>query len=301
MIDPDATEELAETMSTLLTDRSLAEAMGQAGRRNVSEHYSGGSVGRLCALLASGGRVTSAWKQSLPATTDPQDPFQLAETAHLPRYNHWIVDSIRPWIGEAVMEIGAGIGNLSSQLVDRRRLVIADVAEVYLRTLRARFAAYPHVEVRRFALDEPIAPDLQGAFDSVICVNVLEHVERDRDALVAIRSLLRPGGHLLLFVPAFQWLFGPIDAALGHYRRYQRGPLTALLQDAGFEVSRCRYFNLIGVAGWFVNSRVLRRSELPAWQFRCYDALVPWFRRLERLTGTPVGQSLIAVAKRPGS
>jgi phosphatidylinositol alpha-1,6-mannosyltransferase len=295
LIDPDATEELAETMSTLLSDRSLADEMGRAGRRHVAAQHNGAVIERLCALLVSGGRLTSAWKETLPSETDP---FQLTETAHLPRYNHWIMDKVRPFVGQSVMEIGAGIGNLSSQLVDRRRLVVTDVAEPYLWTLRARFVAYPNLEIRRFSLQEPIPDDMLAAFDTVICVNVLEHVEHDREALSVIRSLLRPGGHLLLFVPAFQWLFGPIDTALGHFRRYHRRPLLALLQASGFEITQCSYFNLVGVAGWFLNSRILRRSELPAWQFRCYDALVPWLRRVERLTGAPIGQSLIAVARR---
>lgn len=295
LIDPDATEELAETMSTLLTDRSLAEAMGRAGRQHVAGQHNGNVIDRLCALLASGGGLTNAWKEALPSETDP---FQLTETAHLPRYNRWIMERIRPFIGQSVIEIGAGIGNLSSQLVDRRRLVVTDIAESYLRTLRARFAASPNVAVRRFSLHEPIPDDFEAAFDTVICANVLEHVEGDREALAIIRALLQPGGRLILLVPAMQWLFGPIDTALGHYRRYHRRPLIALLREAGFDVRQCGYFNFVGVAGWFVNSRVLRRSELPAWQFQCYDTLVPWLKRVERVTGTPMGQSLIAIANR---
>ncbi len=222
----------------------------------------------------------------------------LERLAAAPNYNRWMFDRLRPWIGQRVLEVGSGIGNLSAFLHDRERVVLTDTEPWYLDRLRERFRAYGNVEVARLYL-----PVMDGAlaaerFDTVICLNVLEHVENDRASLAVLRRLLTPGGRLVLLVPALRALYGTLDHALGHHRRYGRAELVAKLRDAGLSPRHVEYFNLAGIPGWWLAGRVLRRSLIPTASLRWYDALVPLFR-LERLLPWRIGQSLIAIGEAP--
>jgi len=138
----------------------------------------------------------------------------------------------------------------------------------------------------------------------VLCVNVLEHIREDGVALRHIREVLVPHGRLLLLVPAGKYLYGTLDRALGHYRRYEREELAARVRDAGLRPVQVRYMNLAGIPGWFLNSRVLKRTLLPQGQLRWFDRLAPLFIRSERMLrrwwDLPVGQSLICIAEKPG-
>jgi SAM-dependent methyltransferase len=228
---------------------------------------------------------------------EPRDPVGAATLERLaaaPNYNRWMFDRLRPWIGQRVLEIGSGIGNLSAFLQDRERVVLTDTEPWYLERLRERFGGRPNVEVARLYL--PVVDGALAAerFDTVICLNVLEHVEDDLTSLNVMRRLLAPGGRVVLLVPALRALYGTLDHALGHYRRYGKGELIAQLRRAGLRPRHVEYFNLAGIPGWWVTGRVLRRSLIPTASLRWYDALVPLFR-LERLLPWRVGQSLIAI------
>ena len=210
------------------------------------------------------------------------------------RYNRWMFERLRRWIGRSVLEIGSGIGNLSAFLVDRERLVLTDTRDEYLSRLRQRFAGRSNVSVARLYLPDDDRAVAGQRFDTVICLNVLEHVDDDISALHAIRRLLGPGGRLVLLVPALQALYGTIDRALGHHRRYNRAGLADLLRATGFTLAHIEYFNLAGIPGWWWAGRVLRRDTIPGGSLKLYDALVPLFR-LERFIPWRVGQSLIAI------
>jgi 2-polyprenyl-3-methyl-5-hydroxy-6-metoxy-1,4-benzoquinol methylase len=212
------------------------------------------------------------------------------------RYNEWMFDRLHRWIGRRVLEIGSGIGNLSTFLVDRERLVLTDTREEYLDRLRTRFAGHPNIAVARLYLPNDDSALAGQRFDTVICLNVLEHVDDDIASLNAIHKLLAPSGRLVLLVPALPALYGTIDRALGHHRRYTRANLAGLLQATGFRVAHLEYFNLAGIPGWWFAGRILRRQTIPAGSLRLYDALVPLFR-LERLIPWRVGQSLIAIGE----
>jgi SAM-dependent methyltransferase len=205
-------------------------------------------------------------------------------------------DRLRRWVGRRVLEIGSGIGNLSTFLVDRERLVLTDTREEYLDRLRSRFAKHPNVSVARLYLPTELGALAGQHFDTIICLNVLEHVDDDISALQAIRRMLTPNGRLILLVPALPALYGTIDKALGHHRRYKRAGLESLLGATGFNVAHIEYFNLAGVPGWWFAGRVLRRQMIPATSLKLYDMLVPLFR-LERLLPWRIGQSLIAIGE----
>jgi len=212
------------------------------------------------------------------------------------RYNAWMFDRIRAWIGSRVLEIGSGIGNLSAFLVDRERLVLTDTREEYLARLRTRFANHSNISVVHLYLPHDDRAVAGQRFDTIICLNVLEHVEDDITSLAAVRKPLEPKGRLVLLVPALPALYGSIDRALGHHRRYTRADLIAKLERAGFRLVHIEYFNLAGIPGWWWAGRVLQRQTIPAGSLKLYDTLVPLFR-LERLIPWRVGQSLIAVGE----
>lgn len=204
-------------------------------------------------------------------------------------------ERVRPWVSGRVLEIGSGIGNLSQFFVDRP-VVLTDTMPEYLERLRARFAHLPNVEVMRLYLPTPEGPVAERRFDTIVCLNVLEHVADDWGSLVAMRRLLDPGGRLVLLVPALRALYGSLDRALGHVRRYTTGELRTKFARTGFRMRHLEYFNLAGIPGWWISGKLLRREIIPAGPMRLFDALVPLFR-LERLLPWRVGQSLIAIGE----
>ena len=234
-----------------------------------------------------------------PLLNDAVGAETLDRLAATPRFNRWMFDRIRRWVGRDVLEIGSGIGNLSEFLVDTAdRVVLTDTAPEYLERLRKRFQPRSHVQVRRLYLPT-VDGDLVGrGFDTIVCLNVLEHVEDDLGSLRAMRTLLAPRGRLVLLVPALQTLYGTLDEALGHFRRYRPRELREKFAAAGLVMGHLEYFNLAGIPGWWFTGRVLRRRLLPAGSLRWYDRLVPLFR-FERLLPWRIGQSLIAIGEVP--
>ncbi len=211
-------------------------------------------------------------------------------------FNRWTADSIRPYAGKRVLEIGAGIGNLTRHLAARReRYVATDIDEEHLARLRVRFQHRPNLEIRRcdLAVAEDFEP-LRGTVDSVVCLNVLEHIEDDLAGLRHIHSSLEPGGRAIILVPQDQKIFGTLDEALGHCRRYAGPELQAKMERAGFRVERVFQFNRITRPGWYLHGRLLRRSTISPYQLRIFDSLVWLWRRVDNVLPWPAA-SIIAV------
>ena len=215
----------------------------------------------------------------------------------LRRYNGFLWDLMQPFVGRRVLEVGAGTGLLTRYLSTRERVLATELDPEYVELLRRTFADTPNVEVRALDLAHLAADGVPlRSFDTVVCSNVLEHIEDDAAALAAMREVLSPGGRVVLIVPAIQALYGSIDRAIHHHRRYSRDDLTAKLDGAGLAVEHLSYFNMVGVPGWYLNARVLKRRSVPGFQARINDWLVPWLR-VERHFGPPVGMSLLAIAR----
>jgi SAM-dependent methyltransferase len=226
----------------------------------------------------------------------------LDAVAQAENYYTWIIDSFAGSIGEKVVEAGAGIGTVSDLILRRaspRELLLIEPAANNVPALRRRFGGDPRVRVHQGYLED-LASSITA--DTVIAVNVLEHVENDAGFLRAAHSSLVPGGSLLLLVPALPAIFGSLDRAFDHFRRYTRSGLRASLLAAGFEIERLHYLNMLGVAAWFMSGRVLHRTTLGRGQVRFYDRwAIPVLRGIETHFRPPIGQSLLAVARRRGN
>ncbi|MFW6369423.1 MAG: glycosyltransferase [Myxococcota bacterium] len=215
------------------------------------------------------------------------------------RYNRWLFEQIRPYLGERVLEVGSGIGNLSHLMLDREQLVLTDIDPEYRRGLEEAFGSFENVTVSAFDLNEAPSPALIDAeVDTVLCCNVLEHIEDDGAALRNLSLILRPGGRLVLLVPAHPAAYGSLDVALEHHRRYEKKGLHDLFRGAGLEVEHERHLNAVSLLPWLFNSRLLRRKVLPRRQVGLVDLLVPWLD-LEQKVGVPAGLSLLLVGRRP--
>jgi SAM-dependent methyltransferase len=221
---------------------------------------------------------------------------ELEAMADARNYCLWIMRYFSPYLGRRVVEIGAGTGTFSELLLKQKNtseLVLFEAANNLFPHLRRRFGDR-NVHVHCGPFDVSL---LSGPTDSVVLVNVLEHILDDGTLLSQIYESLRPGGSLLLFVPALAWNYGSLDEAFGHYRRYSRQGLKKEIEKANFHVELIRYVNAMGVASWFLAGKVLRQTTLKPAQVRWYDRwIVPWSFKLERICQPPLGQSLLAVA-----
>src|SRR5262249_29629775 len=186
---------------------------------------------------------------------------------------------LRPLGGKRVLEIGAGIGNMTRHLLGREHVVATDLNPRYLRILANTFERHNRVQVMLLDLTAFDPADLDvHRLDTILCLNVLEHVADDRTVLRRLAESLVPGGRLILLVPAHHRLYGAIDRAIHHQRRYEGEELRARLEEAGFAVEHVEFFNRLGVLGWYLNSVLLRRTHVPGVQLRLQNALVPLLR-----------------------
>jgi SAM-dependent methyltransferase len=142
------------------------------------------------------------------------------------------------------------------------------------------------------------SPAAERKFDTIICLNILEHLENDRVAVENMSSLLEPGGKLIILVPALKTLYGSIDISFEHLRRYNKKELKSLINGQNMEIVKFYYLNFLGLLGWFINGRILKKKELPEKQTKLFDELVPFLSFAEKIIIPPLGQSLILIAQK---
>jgi SAM-dependent methyltransferase len=221
----------------------------------------------------------------------------LEDLAEAVNYRRWLVDLALPHLGDDPLEVGSGRGDHAAdwRAAGVPRVTVSEADADRLAGLRTRFAGDDAVVVRELAL--PV--QVQASYSAVVAMNVLEHVEDDGQALAGLRGLLRPGGRLVLLVPAFPSAMSRFDRAIGHHRRYRAAPLRAAVAAAGFEVESLRHVNCVGLLGWYVAIRLLRGRPRAGLLLTAFDrSVVPWLRRLEARWAPPFGQSLLVVARR---
>lgn len=217
------------------------------------------------------------------------------------RYGSHLFTMFRPHIGSRVLEVGCGIGTMTVRLAEIAEAVVGIEPNLNCaQRVQAELGRHPRFSLRVCHLEECDSAELASHnFDTVVCVNVLEHIADDVGALRMFRDVLAPGGQVLIFVPAVQAAYGPLDAELGHHRRYSKRSLARAFDHAGLELVDLRYTNPLGLLGWMYNSYITRSTAHSPTQVRLFEWLVaPWALPLERFLAPPIGLSLVAVARK---
>jgi glycosyltransferase involved in cell wall biosynthesis len=207
----------------------------------------------------------------------------LSELEHAPRFNRWMGKTLRPFVGDRVLEIGAGIGTLTNQFIPRESYVASDINPHYLRYLQSYCFGKPYLHVLK--VDASKTEDFEGLeskFDTAVMINVLEHVDEPEVALKNLWSALEPGGKAIILVPQHPWLFGSLDQVLQHRQRYTPGQLESDLSNVGFRLEKIFDFNRVSVPGWWLNGKLLRRRKFSRVQIKLLDLAMPVLRRIDR-------------------
>jgi SAM-dependent methyltransferase len=214
-------------------------------------------------------------------------------------YQRWLADLVAPHLGARPLEIGSGIGDYAAKWlpqVDHFTVTEGDASR--LTALKGRFGGEPKVTVRELLL--PV--DEQGQHSAIVALNVWEHIEDQVEALRSAAGLLRPGGTVVLIVPAFEFAMSRFDLEIGHVRRYTTASMRELLTAAGLEIDEVRYVNPVGLISWYLICKLLRQTPKNGPLLRFYDRLViPALRRAEQGRKPPFGQSVFAVARKAGA
>jgi len=242
-------------------------------------------------------------RHSLRESEDPKNVghVTLMRMARLEPYNRWLSERFHGAVGQRVLEVGAGFGNMTRHLIPRELIVASDLDPLALEHLRGVFREDASVRVAsyRFPLSAAELDEVRKLrVDTVVCLNVLEHIEQDTATLADLFEVLAPGGRLILIVPALARLYGSLDEHLRHFRRYEKVELESKIRDAGFVLEECRFLNRPGILGWYVNGKLLRRRVLPRGQLAAFKLLMPLLKR-EEANPPSVGMSLLAIARKP--
>lgn len=237
-------------------------------------------------------------------------PFELESLSNAKRYQRWLYDSVRPYLGKRILELGSGIGNLSQHLPVRERLILSDIEPLLLKELRTKIPDLPDVSIKLVNPAESFSDTFAGEnLDTVVSFNVLEHIEDDvaivRDLLRMLRESKAPGPkRIVTLVPAHQFAFGNIDREFGHFRRYSRRSFRQLLDKAaGQERKKLHfksfYLNLPALLAWWLNGRVRGKAKIGAGNMDLFEKLCPVIRPLDtflhQTLRVPFGNSLVTV------
>jgi SAM-dependent methyltransferase len=228
------------------------------------------------------------------------DAFELEALSGTSNYYDWIMETLAPFVRGNVIEFGAGTGTVSERLAPLAdKLTLVEPSSEFAASLRSRFSGQPTIEVVNRSLEEHCASVAEATVDAVVMVNVLEHIEDDRRALAQMLRTLRPGGSLLVFVPALQALMSKLDLMFGHFRRYSRSELERKVMESDADIVLCRYFDCFGTLPWFVLNKVMGATTFNPRLVEINDRfVVPVSRAVEHVVSPPFGKNVILVARK---
>ncbi len=216
-------------------------------------------------------------------------------------YNRWIWETISDHLGQNILEIGAGIGTFTDYLSSKRIVYVTDSSHNCLEFLESKYCEHNNIQIEHLDIEylNNINIWQERSIDSILCLNVLEHISNDCAALHNMNAVLIQNGRLVLMVPAFKGAYGTIDILDGHFRRYSKEELLIKMDRAHFEVTEIFYFNSIGLLAWFITNKILRiksNSQSGIW---LYDTMfVPLIKVLEKIVRPTFGQSIICIGNR---
>ena len=234
---------------------------------------------------------------------DPTGLLTLERFAEARNFNRWLFETIAPYCKGRVLEVGSGIGNISHFFLENNfQTTLSDLRSEYCHALEQRFGGNPSLMgIKKIDLTDAAFStshaDLLGFFDTIVALNVIEHIENAALAVSNCNKLLKANGQIIILVPAYQFLYNSFDVELGHYIRYNTKSLKKLLEETGFAVTHQQYFNAAGITGWLMNG-LFRKKLIPKKQLKIFDKLVPVIRFIDAITFNTVGLSIIAVAKK---
>ena len=220
-------------------------------------------------------------------------------------YHRWILNELRPQLGSSIVEVGAGTGSFSELLLECRptSLLLVEPSEMVEKlrlTMSGMSEQGPTVRIFNSTFRDAVDEIAGAKPDSIIYVNVLEHIEDDSAELRAVFEALQPRGKVFIFVPAHPWLYGAFDKSVGHFRRYRRAELEEKIREAGFKILVSKYFDFVGVAPWWLKYRLLKSEKLEPKAVELYDRwAVPVTRALESVLTPPTGKNLLLIAAKP--
>ena len=232
--------------------------------------------------------------------------WEASDCDNLSNYTRLQTEWILPYIGRRVLEVGAGGGRLTSTLhaqVKFDRYVAVEPSPVLLKQFQSRC---PGVEVNQTRIED-LPAQYSSEFDTILLVHVLEHIEEDLEFLRRLCRFLKPGGRIIILVPALNWLMSDLDRNIGHFRRYDNGMMRRLSDELGLPLEVLRYENLIGIPGWlwFCKIRKVHYQESGSkrklfWAFNIFDKyILPWIAKIEKWIPPPIGLHLTAILKDP--
>lgn len=219
--------------------------------------------------------------------------------ADLPNYYDWIIEQFQPYFKGRTMEIGTGIGTISKLILDYTdELILVEPSAHLTENLPPSIYNSPKVSIYNQTLEQRLPQMAYQSCDTVIMVNVLEHIEDDGAAIEAVHRVLKPGGRLLLFVPALQFLYSDLDRKHGHFRRYHLAPLAYKLNMHGFKILNKRYFDLLGVIPWWLINKLAKKKDFNPTMATLYDRFfIPITKYIERFISPPLGKNILIIAE----
>jgi 2-polyprenyl-3-methyl-5-hydroxy-6-metoxy-1,4-benzoquinol methylase len=218
-----------------------------------------------------------------------------------PAYNQWILKKFSKYLKGDILEIGSGIGNFTKLLVKYGDVWASDISKDYIQTLKQEISELKGVgiaDIEKGKYYFNSSPSVQKKFDVIVCLNVVEHIKNDEQALMNLHKLLKPKGVLILIVPSGMNLYGKIDQAIGHYRRYNKAKLQKQLQKIGFKILKSRLLNFIGGLGWFFSGKVLKQTTVKKHNVKIFNLISPAFLLLERFWEPPLATSVFIIARK---
>ncbi|OGG03334.1 hypothetical protein A2W14_00075 [Candidatus Gottesmanbacteria bacterium RBG_16_37_8] len=217
-------------------------------------------------------------------------------------YASWIFSIIKPYLGNRILEIGCGLGNMVEYYPRTSSLIQSDVEDDYLSIVKRRLKQRKNSQTMRLNILNLNSSDLsklkKRKINTIMAINVLEHIKDDVKALKNIYRVLERHGKVILFVPAVPFIYGSLDEAFEHFRRYTKDELTIKMKKSGFEIVTIRYFNIVGIIWWFIVGKILKIRKLPPKTGRILNIIVPILALSEAFIHPPTGQSLILVARK---
>ncbi len=236
--------------------------------------------------------------------SDPSGFETLEAFSQAGAFNRWLYQKIVKYVQGKTLEIGSGIGNISAFLLkDLDDVSLSDLRPEYCRLLQNKFSYDSHLK-GVYEMDLSLEdfnskyPELIEKFDTVIALNVIEHITDDLLAIRNAKALLKKNGKLVILVPAGQWLYNSIDRELGHIKRYSKSGLNELMESAGLFVADCRYFNAAAILGWWVSGNILREKTISSAKLNIYNRMIPFFKIMDWFISPFMGISVISVGRK---